>query len=84
MTARPPVCDGHQDVIGPGVQYATISTPGEPDKHLCHECARLVWRCLPDLVRHRAAIAAELAAQVPSVRHRALSMQLPDGIRRRR
>lgn len=83
MTNRSPVCDGHQDVIGPGAQYATISTPGEPDKHLCRECARLVWRYLPDLLRHRA---AQVVAQVPvpSVRQRALSMQLPDGIRRRR
>lgn len=76
MTSRPPVCDGHQDVIAPGVDYATILTPGQPDKHLCPACSALVWRYLPDLVRHRAA-QASAPAPVGTVRQRALRLDLP-------
>lgn len=85
MTARPPVCDGHQDVIPPGADYATIVWPGEPDRHLCRGCASLVWRYLPDLVRHRAAsVAASRKAPAGTVRERALDLRLPSGLKVRK
>lgn len=84
MTARPPVCDGHQGEIAPGVDYATVVWPGAPDKHLCRSCAGLVWRYLPDLVRHRAASTPELGAAPRSgVRDLARSLDLPRGLKAR-
>jgi hypothetical protein len=81
MTARPPVCDGHQDVIVPGQDYATVVWPGEPDKHLCRGCAGLVWRYLPDLVRHRQAAMGTPAP--PTMRQRARDLRLPAGLKPR-
>jgi len=81
MTMRTPVCDGHQGEIASGVDYATIVWPGAPDKHLCAACAHLVWRYLPDLVRHTRATSQALAIAggrppSPSVRERAMSLDL--------
>jgi hypothetical protein len=83
MTARPPVCDGHQGEIAPGANYATVVWPGAPDKHLCRNCAGLVWRYLPDLVRHRAASVAEATAPRSGVRDLARSLDLPAGLKPR-
>lgn len=84
MTARPPVCDGHQGDIAPGVDYATIITPGAPDRHLCRSCASLVWRYLPELVRHRHLQAAADRPGGRTVRERALRLDLPEILKTRR
>lgn len=74
MTAQQPICDGHQGEVGAGQTYATVVAPGAPDRHLCLRCAHLVWRYLPDLVRHRDL--TEHAFRSPSVRERAMSIDL--------
>jgi hypothetical protein len=79
MTAQQPICDGCKDAVPAGQSYATIVTPGTHDRHLCTRCAHLVWRYLPDLIRHRdiTAQAVSLATPVGDVRERALRMDLP-------
>lgn len=79
MTMRTPVCDGHGEPIGAGASWTTVSTPGRPDRHLCADCAALVWKYMPALIAHRALHQqANARRQAPvSVRDRALSMDLP-------
>lgn len=88
MTNRSPVCDGHGAPIAPGVDYATVVTPGEQDKHLCSSCASLVWQYMPALIAHRAlhqqAEQRERALAHRPVRERALSLDLPAQMFRRK
>jgi hypothetical protein len=79
MTAQQPICDGCKDPVPAGQSYATIVMPDTADRHLCARCGHLVWRYLPDLIRHRdiTAQAVSLATPVGDVRERALRMDLP-------
>jgi hypothetical protein len=74
MTDRLPLCDGHRGEIRAGQDYATVVMPGQPDRHLCKDCAPLVWQYLPEIVRHRERVRETFRA--PSVRERAMSLDL--------